>query len=96
MEMDLGRSWARENLDFRIAVETTPVREPMVVMSGNDAIDLLGLGVHDDELCGVVGLEVYGSCALLRSLAVAPGHRNDGIGGNAARPFPPVRSAPSL
>lgn len=35
----------------------------------------------DDELCGVVGLEVYGSCALLRSLAVAPGHRNDGIGG---------------
>lgn len=34
-----------------------------------------------NELCGVVGLEVYGSCALLRSLAVAPGHRDVGIGG---------------
>jgi 2-oxoglutarate ferredoxin oxidoreductase subunit alpha len=35
-----GYAWAADNLDFRIEVETSPVREPMVVMSGNDAIAL--------------------------------------------------------
>jgi 2-oxoglutarate ferredoxin oxidoreductase subunit alpha len=35
-----GYAWAQDNLDFRIQVEANPVREPMVVMSGNDAIAL--------------------------------------------------------
>lgn len=34
-----------------------------------------------DDLVGVVGLEVYGEAALLRSLAVAPGRRGEGLGG---------------
>lgn len=33
-----------------------------------------------DDLVGVVGAELYGDVALLRSLAVAPGHRGDGVG----------------
>ncbi len=33
-----GYDWAAENLDFRIDVETSQAREPMVVMNGNDAI----------------------------------------------------------
>lgn len=33
-----------------------------------------------DEIVGVVGLELYGQTALLRSLAVHPSHRNRGIG----------------
>jgi amino-acid N-acetyltransferase len=35
---------------------------------------------EDDYLCGVVGLELYGSCGLLRSLAVTPARRGEGIG----------------
>lgn len=34
----------------------------------------------DRELFAVVGLEVYGSVALLRSLSVAPSHRSRGVG----------------
>lgn len=34
----------------------------------------------DSELVGVVGLELYGSVALLRSLAVSPANRNVGMG----------------
>lgn len=33
-----------------------------------------------DDIAGVVGLELYGKTALLRSLAVHPQHRNEGIG----------------
>lgn len=33
-----------------------------------------------NQVIGVVGLEVLAPCALLRSLAVDPGHRNDGLG----------------
>jgi amino-acid N-acetyltransferase len=42
---------------------------------------ILFFGLHaDDKLVGLVGLEVYGSVALLRSLAVAPGKRKHGMG----------------
>lgn len=34
----------------------------------------------DNELVGVIGLELYGEVALLRSLAVAPGWRGTGLG----------------
>ncbi|MEO6977900.1 MAG: arsenic resistance N-acetyltransferase ArsN2 [Mucilaginibacter sp.] len=34
---------------------------------------------HDDEITGVVGLEIYGDFALLRSLAVDRGYRNRGL-----------------
>ncbi len=35
---------------------------------------------EDDDIAGVVGLELYGTTALLRSLAVRPQYRNRGIG----------------
>lgn len=34
----------------------------------------------DDKLVGVIGLEIYGTVALLRSLAVVPAQRNNGRG----------------
>ena len=34
---------------------------------------------QDNEVTGVVGLEIYGDFALLRSLAVDKGHRNMGL-----------------
>ena len=39
------------------------------------------LVARDGEgLCGVVGLELYGEAALLRSLSVSPEHQNEGLG----------------
>jgi amino-acid N-acetyltransferase len=35
---------------------------------------------QDDAVLGVVGIEPYGDAALLRSLAVAPGRRQHGVG----------------
>lgn len=35
---------------------------------------------ENHQLTGVIGLEVHGSCGLLRSLAVSPCHRNSGSG----------------
>jgi len=32
------------------------------------------------SLCGVIGMERFGACALLRSLAVAPGFQKRGLG----------------
>ena len=34
----------------------------------------------DESLCGVIGLERFGTGALLRSLAVAPGYQQRGLG----------------
>ena len=42
---------------------------------------LLFFGCHSDaKLVGIVGLEVYGTAALLRSLAVDPSQRKQGLG----------------
>ncbi len=40
----------------------------------------LAVAVRGEDLDGVVGVESYGECALLRSLAVAPGCRSRGLG----------------
>jgi len=37
--------------------------------------------IDNDELVGAIGLEMYGSYGLLRSLAVHPGFRNKNIAG---------------
>jgi 2-oxoglutarate/2-oxoacid ferredoxin oxidoreductase subunit alpha len=38
--VELGYSWARENLEFRMRIPTTPSTVPMVVMNGNEATAL--------------------------------------------------------
>jgi amino-acid N-acetyltransferase len=52
---------------------------PTSDIASSDSILFFGLHA-DDKLVGIVGLEVYGSVALLRSLAVAPGQRKHGKG----------------
>jgi amino-acid N-acetyltransferase len=39
------------------------------------------MAVQDDELIGVIGLEIYGNYGLLRSLAVKPAFRGQNIAG---------------
>jgi amino-acid N-acetyltransferase len=45
-----------------------------------DALPQFILAEHEDQLVGVVGLELYDSSALLRSAAVAESWRGTGIG----------------
>lgn len=41
--------------------------------------------VVDGELAAVAGLEVYGKCGLLRSVAVAPAYQHSGLGQGITR-----------
>lgn len=46
----------------------------------------LFFGDHSNgKLAGVIGLEIYGTVALLRSLAVAPAQRKNGLGRSLVR-----------
>lgn len=57
----------------------TEAQLPVADLANNRSLDLLGFR-DGGRLVGVVGIEVYGSVGLLRSLAVAPTHRNAGLG----------------
>ncbi len=48
-------------------------------LEGNSSLSLFGC-VEEDLLRGVVGLEIYGPAALLRSLAVQEDGRGNGLG----------------
>ena len=52
---------------------------PTSDVSGNEKIRFFGT-YHHDSLLACIGVEVYGDTALLRSLAVASGWRNGGLG----------------
>ena len=43
------------------------------------------VATQDDELIGVIGLEIYGNYGLLRSLAVKPAFRSQNIAGKLIR-----------
>jgi amino-acid N-acetyltransferase len=52
---------------------------PTADITAQHLMHFFGCG-HGPGLEGVVGLELYGDVALLRSLAVAPGQRGSGLG----------------
>jgi amino-acid N-acetyltransferase len=61
--------------------------EALLTKSGLSSLDLIGANTvtlfgHEREgrLIGLVGLELYGSDALLRSLAISPVERGTGLG----------------
>lgn len=62
----------------------TEAQLPVADLANNRSLDLLGFrdGGRRGRLVGVVGIEVYGSAGLFRTLAVAPAHRNSGLGGS--------------
>jgi amino-acid N-acetyltransferase len=57
----------------------TEARLPISDLPSCRSLDLLGIR-ENGRLVGVVGVEVYGSVGLLRSLAVEPASRNAGLG----------------
>ncbi|MCB9896411.1 MAG: 2-oxoacid:acceptor oxidoreductase subunit alpha [Planctomycetes bacterium] len=50
--LELGASWAKENLDFQIRVPPGPEKGPMVVMNGNEAVGM-GAIASGMELCAM-------------------------------------------
>ena len=52
---------------------------PFKDLPGNKWINLFG-ALQEDELIGIIGIEVYGKTGLLRSLAVAEEQRGYGLG----------------
>jgi amino-acid N-acetyltransferase len=68
------------HFDARIAALLQENDLPTEDLSATSGVVLFGYTVND-KLCAVVGLELYGTCGLLRSLAVVPGCRGEGIGG---------------
>jgi amino-acid N-acetyltransferase len=65
--------------EFEVKRLLTESGLPTSDLSEGHRVQFLGWG-QEPELEGVVGLEVYGDVALLRSLAVAPGRRESGLG----------------
>ena len=65
--------------DGRIAALLRDSDLPTEDLSATAAV-LLFSCTANDELRGIVGLELHGSCGLLRSLAVTPEHRGEGVG----------------
>ena len=76
-----------KEIRFRFATsEDYPQIERLLNDCGLPSELLLGhlndflVAIHDSELLACVGLEIYGKQALLRSLAVLNGFRNQGLG----------------
>lgn len=67
------------SLDTAVEALLTEAKLPVADLASSRSLNLLGIR-DGGRLVGVVGVEVYGSVGLLRSLAVEPAHRNSGLG----------------
>ena len=67
------------SFDKRIAALLKESDLPTEDLSSGSVAVLYSYNVNND-FQGIVGLELYGSCGLVRSLAVTPGCRGRGIG----------------
>jgi len=63
----------RENIIALLTAEKLPVADLP------DQLENFAISKKDDDVTGVIGLEIYGDYALLRSLAVNKSFRNQGI-----------------
>lgn len=66
-------------LDAEVESLLTTAQLPVSDLGSSHSLNLLGIR-HGTRLVGVVGVEVYGSVGMLRSLAVEPAHRSSGMG----------------
>jgi amino-acid N-acetyltransferase len=69
----------RANNGFREAVVALLQAEKLPVEDLPSSLDQFFIAVDEDVLAGVVGFEMHGAFALLRSLAVKPEYRNKKI-----------------
>lgn len=73
MKIEKGFNY-REDIIGLLTAEKLPVEDLP------SSLDNFFVALHNKELIGVAGLEIYGTCGLLRSLAVRSDFRNRGIG----------------
>ena len=70
-----------ESISLNTEVEALLIEAQLPVADLASSRSLNLLGYRDcGRLVGVVGVEIYGSVGMLRSLAVEPAHRNAGLG----------------
>lgn len=67
------------SLNTEVEALLTEAQLPVADLASSRSLKLLGIR-DGGRLLGVVGVEVYGSVGLLRSLAVEPSHRKSGLG----------------
>jgi len=67
------------SLNTEVEALLTEAQLPVADLASSRSLNLLGIR-DGGRLLGVVGVEVYGSVGLLRSLAVKPSHRKSGLG----------------
>ena len=67
------------NLNTEVEALLADAQLPVADLSSSRSLGLLGFRERG-RLVGVVGVELYGSVGMLRSLVVAPAHRNTGLG----------------
>jgi uncharacterized protein (DUF1810 family)/N-acetylglutamate synthase-like GNAT family acetyltransferase len=76
-----GMSVESIGLDAEVEALLVEAGLPVSDLSGSHDCTLLGVR-EGGRLVGVAGIEVHGSVGLLRSVAVTPARRNDGLGLN--------------
>ncbi len=67
------------NLNTEVEALLADAQLPVADLSSSRSLGLLGFRERG-RLVGVVGVELYGSVGMLRSLVVARAHRNTGLG----------------
>src|SRR5256712_8168233 len=88
-----------------IAAATSADLPALLELLGQSALPTAGLADHLDttlvareagHVVGSAALELYGTTALLRSVAVAPGPRGRGVGPELTRPAPALARRPQI
>jgi amino-acid N-acetyltransferase len=80
----------REGIEAILSAEKLPVADLP------ETLDNFLVATDNEQLIGVVGLEIYGTYGLLRSLAVLPEYRNKGVAGKLIERIEGLAASQSL
>ena len=83
-------------LNYRESIVLLLTAEKLPVNDLPDILDNFVVAVENDKLIGAAGLEIYGDYGLLRSLAVRPGFRDQGIAAKLVKNIEAHASAKGL
>jgi amino-acid N-acetyltransferase len=70
-----------EAINHRDSIVALLIAEKLPVEDLPATLENFRVAKQTDEVIGVAGLEIYGDYGLLRSLAVQPSYRNEGVAG---------------
>jgi amino-acid N-acetyltransferase len=70
-----------EAINYRDSIVALLIAEKLPVEDIPATLENFRIAKQNDEVIGVAGLEIYGDYCLLRSLAVQPAYRDEGVAG---------------